>query len=105
MKYFSIFRISKKDGTMIPFPKFVENVHHRMVTHRNWLIGGWEGVPVYGLPDKKDYAHMGSEAILKYIEEKQPKYVYHGHVHTGMGAMINDTAVVSVFGAKVFNLS
>jgi len=26
--------------------------------------------PIYGKTDKDDYAHVGSEAILKYIEDK-----------------------------------
>ena len=33
--------------------------------------------PVYKLTDKKDYAHIGGEGILRYIKEKQPKYVCH----------------------------
>jgi len=133
-----IFAVKGNHDPTKPFPDFVTDVHKNIVQHRNWIIGGWQGVPtykstgvyewddlgateqlskfpyvdifvchapVYGQTDKKDYAHTGSEAILRYIEEKQPKYVYHGHVHTEMGAMIGKTAVVSVFGAKVFNLS
>lgn len=61
--------------------------------------------PVKGYTDKADYAHVGSEAILKYIESKQPKYVYHGHVHSKIGAMIGRTAVVSIYGAKIVTLS
>ncbi len=133
-----IFAVKGNHDSTQPFPKYVENVHHRMATYRKWLIGGWEGVPtykssghyqwddlsvtpqlsvfpyvdifishapVYGLTDKNDYAHRGSKSILKYIEEKQPKYAYHGHVHSRMGAMVDNTAVVSVYGAKVFNLT
>jgi Icc-related predicted phosphoesterase len=120
-----------------PFPEFIRDVHYTIVQERNWVIGGWEGVPaykpsgggmfddfeaasyltkfpyvdifithapIYGKTDKDDYAHIGSEAILKYIEEKQPKYVYHGHTHQHAGAMIRDTAVVSVYGCKVVYL-
>jgi len=32
--------------------------------------------PLPRLTDKDDYAHHGSEAILKYVQEKQPKYVF-----------------------------
>jgi len=35
----------------------------------------------------------------------QPKFVYLGHVHQGMAAMVGTTAVVSVFGAAVFSLT
>jgi Icc-related predicted phosphoesterase len=60
--------------------------------------------PIYKLTDADDYAHTGSEAILKYIQEKQPKLVYHGHVHSKMGTMVDNTAIVSVYGAEVFTL-
>jgi Icc-related predicted phosphoesterase len=133
-----IFAVKGNHDPTAPFPDFVKNVHNRMVQHRRWLIGGWQGVPHYKstgpyewddmgaayqlskfpyvdifichapmakMTDKADYAHAGSEAILKYIEEKQPRYVYHGHVHSKMGTMIGKTAVVSVFGAKVVTLS
>lgn len=120
-----------------PFPGFIKNVHYTIAQERNWLIGGWEGVPAYkpsgkgmfddfeagaylggfphvdifithapifGQTDKDDFAHIGSEAILKYIEEKHPKYVYHGHTHQHAGTMIGETAVVSVYGCKVIHL-
>ena len=61
--------------------------------------------PLYKLTDKADYAHGGSEAIRSYVEEKQPRFVYHGHVHSEMGTILGESAVVSVFGAKVFSLS
>ncbi len=61
--------------------------------------------PLFRLTDKEDYAHQGSESIRRYVEEMQPQYVYHGHVHQGMAAMLGPTAVVSVYGAQVFSLS
>jgi Icc-related predicted phosphoesterase len=61
--------------------------------------------PLLGLTDKDDYAHQGSESILRYVREMQPKFVYHGHVHSKMAAMVGSTAVVSVFGADVFSLT
>lgn len=134
-----IFAVKGNHDSNKPFPKFVEDVHFRIIQHRKWLIGGWQGVPsikscagpyewddldaesqlsrfppvdilichapVYKITDKVDAAHTGSQAILKYIQEKQPKHVYHGHVHSKMGAMIDRTAVVSVYGAKVFTLT
>lgn len=133
-----IFAVKGNHDPAAPFPDFVEDVHHRMVQHRRWVIGGWQGVPSYkgtghyewddasaalelrSFPpvdifichapvakatDKEDYAHTGSEAILRYIQEKQPRYVYHGHVHSRIGTMIGRTAVVSVFGAQVVLLS
>jgi Icc-related predicted phosphoesterase len=61
--------------------------------------------PVLRLTDKDDYAHEGSQAIRRYIEERQPKFVYHGHVHEKIGAMVGETAVVSVYGAEIFSLT
>ncbi len=61
--------------------------------------------PVMGITDDGNSANQGSEAILRYIETQQPKFVYHGHVRARMGAMVGATAVVSVAGAKVFRLS
>jgi len=133
-----IFAVKGNHDPAKPFPSCVKDIHFKVVQHRNWLIGGWQGVPaykssspyewddieataqlslfpyvdifvchapVYMKTDKEDYAHIGSRAILKYIEEKQPKYVYHGHVQSKMGAIIGETAIISVFGAKVFTLS
>jgi Icc-related predicted phosphoesterase len=133
-----IFAVKGNHDQAKSFPKFVTDVHFNVAQHRNWFIGGWQGVPsykstghyewddmgatkqlsnfpyvdifichapVYKLTDKEDYAHTGSEAILKYIKDKQPKYVYHGHVHSEMGTMIGKTAVVSVIGAKLFTLT
>jgi Icc-related predicted phosphoesterase len=56
-------------------------------------------------PIKTNIAHTGSEALLRYVKERQPRYVYHGHVHSAIGTMIGKSAVVSVFGAKIFTLS
>ena len=61
--------------------------------------------PLLGITDREDYAHQGSEAIRRYIDAQQPKFVYHGHVHEKMGAMLGATAVVSVCGADVFHLT
>jgi Icc-related predicted phosphoesterase len=61
--------------------------------------------PLLQLTDKDDYAHPGSEALRRYIEDVQPKFVYHGHVRAKMGAMLGQTAVVSVYGAEVVSLS
>jgi len=133
-----IFAVKGNHDPAKPFPSFVEDVHFKIIVHRNYLIGGWQGVPyyknsghyqwddaeadfylskfpyvdifichapVYKMTDKEDYAHTGSEAILKYIKEKQPKYVYHGHVHSKVGTMIGRTAIVSIFGAQIVNLT
>ena len=35
-------------------------------------------------------AHRGSEAIRKFIAEKQPKIVYHGQVHENWAGRVGD---------------
>jgi Icc-related predicted phosphoesterase len=133
-----IFAVKGNHDPAKPFPDYVTDVHLRYVQHRNWLIGGFGGVPSYkgsgayewddmaaaerlsklpyvdifichapllGITDKEDFAHLGSEAIRWYIDTRQPKFVYHGHVHEKMGAMVGRTAVVSVYGADVFHLT
>lgn len=133
-----IFAVKGNHDSTRPFPEYVTDVHLRFAQHRNWLIGGFGGVPAYkgtgayewddlaaaerlsklpyvdilichapllGITDREDYAHQGSEAIRRYIETQQPKFVYHGHVHEKMAAMVGTTAVVSVCGAEVFHLT
>ncbi len=61
--------------------------------------------PVAGITDTPgSYAHQGSEAIRKYVTDKQPKMVFHGHVHKNLGGEIRNTLIVSVFGHKVIFL-
>lgn len=132
-----IFAVRGENDPPAPFPDFVEDIHHRMIQHRRWLIGGWQDIdrhqaagppdgdgisadlqlskfpyvdifichtPVTKLIDKEDRAHSCSEAILKYIEEKQPRYVYHGCDHSEVGRIIGKTAVISALGAQVVTI-
>ncbi len=129
-----IYAVKGNHDPTTPFPGSVEDVHRKIVQHRKWVIGGYQGIPsdkpegayqwdddqagfelnhfpyvdvfithapVYHLTDKSDYAYQGSHALRRYIEDKQPRYVYHGHVQSEIGAMVGESAVVSVFGAKV----
>jgi len=69
--------------------------------------------PPYGVLDKitakfapKSYQgkHAGSKAVLNYIKEKQPKYVFCGHIHEGKGTKrIGKTEVynLGVCGYKI----
>ena len=41
-----IFAVKGIHDPTAPFPDFVEDVRHRMVQHRRWVIGGWQGVPL-----------------------------------------------------------
>ncbi len=132
-----IFAVKGQKDPAAPFPDFVEDVHHRMIQHRRWLIGGWQAdlphkpsglpeqddigvdlqlgkfpyvdifichAPLSQLAGTDDQTYSDCEAILKYIEEKQPQYVYHGHDHSEVGRMIGNTAIVSVLGAQVVTI-
>ena len=133
-----VFAVKGNHDSRRPFPAFVTDLHLKFVQFRNWLIGGFAGVPgeegsgnyewddlgasrrlscfpyvdifvchapLLGLTDRVDSAHLGSESIRRYVEKVQPRFVYHGHVHQGMAAMAGETAVVSVYGAAVYNLT
>ena len=61
--------------------------------------------PIARITDRPEsYAHQGSEAIRNYIKEKQPKFVFHGHVHKSLGGQIGNTSIVSIYGHKVIQL-
>jgi len=133
-----VFAVKGNHDSSKAFPKGVLDVHFKLAQCRNWIIGGWQGVPAYkpaghfqwddlsaaealarfppvdlfishaplhGKTDLSDPAHTGSDALLRYVENRRPKYVFHGHVHQAMGAVIGETAVVSVYGAKLVTLT
>jgi Icc-related predicted phosphoesterase len=54
---------------------------------------------------REDCAYEECQAVRRYIEERQPKFVYHGCVQEKLGAMAGETAVVSVYGAEIFSLT
>jgi Icc-related predicted phosphoesterase len=132
-----IYAVKGNHDSSAPLPDFVIDVHFKVICERNWLIGGWEGVPQFkdegtgmfddfiasdhlrsfprvdvflchspllGKTDLDDPAHRGSQAILDYVTEKQPKYLFHGHVHQEMACVVGETKVVSVYGHKVVHL-
>ena len=55
-----------------------------------WLHGGVDIVvthaPPFGLGDGEDPAHRGFEALRELLEEYQPQYLLHGHVHMRYGS-------------------
>jgi len=60
--------------------------------------------PLAQMAEADDQAYSDCEAILNYIEEKQPRYVYHGHDHSEVGRVIGNTAIISVLGAQVVTI-
>ncbi len=58
--------------------------------------------------DPDDPAHIGFDALRKWVLEHQPRWLLHGHVHPSPGKLlhrIGDTRVVYVNGARVIDLS
>jgi Icc-related predicted phosphoesterase len=73
-------------------------------------------VPPYGVLDRVDSAsvpptwigrHAGSKAVLEYIREQQPRYVFCGHIHESEGfAKLGRTEVynLGMGGCKIIEL-
>ena len=58
--------------------------------------------------DPEDPAHIGYEALRRWVLEKRPRWLLHGHTHPRPGSLlkrIGDTEVVYVNGAKVIELT
>ena len=58
--------------------------------------------------DPDDPAHIGYDALRKWVLEHQPRWLLHGHTHPTPGTLLNrigDTRVVYVNGARVVELS
>ncbi len=58
-----------------------------------WLHRGVDIVlthaPVKGYGDGEDYAHRGFEVFLPLLAKYRPKFLFHGHVHTRYGTVVN----------------
>jgi hypothetical protein len=63
-------------------------------------------LPAADVPD--DPAHIGFDALRKWVLDKRPKWLLHGHTYPTPGQLqerLGDTRVVYVNGARVVNLS
>jgi Icc-related predicted phosphoesterase len=56
-----------------------------------------------GLHDKSDLAHEGFYGLKTYIEEKCPKFAFHGHQHANRVTKFHNTWVISVYGGIIFD--
>lgn len=70
-----------------------------------WLLGGVDIVvthaPPEGLGDGDDLAHKGFAALRDLLDEYQPQYLIHGHVHGNYGHKI--TRELHYNGTKIIN--
>lgn len=57
----------------------------------------------FSIHDNQDNAHVGYEGLLRYIEEKKPNYVFHGHQHKNIRSRHHDTEVIGVYGGVIFD--
>jgi Icc-related predicted phosphoesterase len=64
--------------------------------------------PPFGINDETDPAHIGLKAIRKYLEEKKPKYLLHGHTYPKEDKVITkylDSQIIYVYGDKVISVN
>lgn len=64
--------------------------------------------PPYGINDEPDeLAHQGFFALKKYLEEKQPRYFFHGHTYPQGEELVTkylDTEIVYVYQDKIVEI-
>lgn len=59
----------------------------------------------YGLlDDPVDSVHTGSKNIRRYIDEKNPKYVFCGHQYSHADMTYGKTKVFRTYGARIVNI-
>ena len=61
--------------------------------------------PPFGMLDAQDPVHVGSKAIRRYIEEKQPRYVFCGHLYEPAQATFGKTEIIRGYNANILELS
>ena len=68
--------------------QYTEAQMRRRIRKMRWQLKKLGGVdivithsPARGLGDREDPAHIGFQAIRDFLEEYQPAYLIHGHVH------------------------
>ena len=79
-----------------------------------WLLGGVDIVvthaPPEGLGDSEDIAHWGFAALRDFLDEYNPQYLIHGHVHMSYGHSIareieyNGTRIVNAYERYVLDV-
>ena len=70
-----------------------------------WLLGGVDIVvthaPPEGLGDSDDFAHRGFRCLRELVEEFEPQYLLHGHVHMNYGT--GNPRVLEAGSTKIIN--
>jgi uncharacterized protein len=60
--------------------------------------------PLGLLDDPSDSVHQGSRFIRRYVEEKEPKYVFCGHQYSDESMLFNSTQLYRTYGARILDL-
>ena len=65
--------------------------------------------PPFGINDEpEELAHQGFKALRTYVEQKNPKYLLHGHTYPSHETLITkfgDTEIIYVYGKKIVKLT
>ena len=77
-------------------------------------LGGIDIMLTHAAPrncgDAEDYAHLGFEAFLPFLDKWQPKYLVHGHVHMNYGHNIEretqykSTTVINAYERYILDI-
>ena len=75
--------------------QYTEREMARRIRKLRWKLfraGGVDVVvthaPPEGYGDGEDYAHRGFSCLVKLIDRYQPRYLFHGHVHTNYNVTV-----------------
>jgi Icc-related predicted phosphoesterase len=64
--------------------------------------------PPFGINDNNDPAHVGFHALRTYVEEKQPKYLLHGHTYPTEETLVSqflNTKINYIHGDQLVTLN
>ena len=97
--------------------QYTEGQMSRRIRKLRWklrLLGGVDIIvthaPPEGWGDSDDHAHRGFRCLEKLVASFQPRYLFHGHVHTHYGVnrprvlRLGDTRIVNACGRYVLNI-
>ena len=88
--------------------QYTEQEMMRRIRRLRWQVkknGGFDilltHAPARGLGDAEDPTHIGFECLRKLLDDYQPKYMVHGHVHMNYG--INRERIHSYGATTIIN--
>ena len=97
--------------------QYTEKEMRRRIRKLKWKIRRAGGIDIVvthaapqGLGDADDYAHRGSEALRELLDEYQPRYLIHGHIHLSYGHEIpremqyNNTTIINAYERYVIDV-